>query len=206
MQTINKVYAPEMIIVSAELIGFAKREDAKDQCTHKGCGYDQGRLACPKCKSTSHEWKEVIPSSHWNSDEDHWAHEQRAYCCASCGALIETKVVEEDGKKKLKRIRPLYVGGTGPVKCKHTSKFTMLSESELCNPENKVHHAVLQTKTYVAELRDVRNTLVIIDLDTSTCEPGMWAYNSIAKVILKNGDLDTSKIVNLQQMIENMFC
>lgn len=200
MRVASKVYTPEMIIVSAELIGFAKKEATKETCTHHGCGYRKGEVICPKCRSTSHEWKEVI------TDKERLVlNTQSAYYCTECGTLIYNKIVEEDGKKKLKRIRVNYVGGTGPIKCKHTSKFTMLSESELCNPENKVHHAVLQTKTYVAELRDVRSTLVIIDLDTSTCEPGMWAYNSIAKVILKNGDLDTSKIVNLQQMLDNIF-
>ena len=212
MHATSKVYAPDMIIVSAELIGFAKREDAKETCTHKGCGYDQGQLACPKCKSTSHVWKEVIPSSNWSSDENHWVsmfpktfHEQRAYCCTQCDTLIETKIVEEDGKKKLKRTRAVYEGGTGPVKCKHTSKFTLLSEGELCNPETKTNHAVLQTRTFIAEIRDIRRTLVIINIEDGTCEPGLWAHNECTNIIFKNGDLDTSKIVNLHQMIDNMF-
>lgn len=200
MRVASKIYTPEMIIVSAELIGFAKREATKEMCTHKGCGYKNGEKTCPKCKSVSHGWKEVIPNENRITGLG-----QSAYCCTECGTLVEYKIVEEGGKKKLKRIRVNYVGGTGPVKCKHTSKFTLLSESELCNPETKVHHAVLQTRTYVAELRDIRSTIVIIDLDTSTCEPGLWAYNSVAKSIFKNGDLDTSKIVNLQQMLDNIF-
>jgi len=200
-----EVYNPGPTLVQAFCIGLLEEEQTAEKCKHKVCGYDPGKRACPHCEhqgwklqwfafcqkcKTYKPWRMgyTAPLTACKCGSPRERRHERV--CSACDKMFE----------KAKRI-----GGSGPVECKRTRRFRILSPAKIANPKQEIKFAAFRADVHYQHDRTSRIKVFVASLEERKFIEGVWATNY--KCVYKAEDFDISEIANINaaELIDEMW-